>query len=240
MIEKKALTVIELTRVLKNCLNLQFPGISVIGVVSDMYRAEVYTVFSLSEVGSKIKCVQVSTNAETITVNVGDKVNVNGTMSVFEKSGEIQILISRLEVLVSNFTEPEDRLKKFSNSGLAVKSTKAVDFKFLIKSVGIITSVDSAALSDILAVVGDELPYLRIKIFPAVMQGKKAFESLKNCVDQILYHDDLDILIITRGGGSHEDLSVFRLRVFISVFFNGLCSSADIFSILYVFLISKR
>ena len=113
MIEKKALTVIELTRVLKNCLNLQFPGISVIGVVSDMYRAEAYSVFSLNEVSSKIKCVQVSASAESIAVNVGDKVNVNGTMSIFEKSGEIQILISKLEILASNVRDPEDRLKKF-------------------------------------------------------------------------------------------------------------------------------
>ena len=134
MIKKKALTVTELTKVLKNCLNLQFPGISVIGVISDMYRAEVYTVFSLNEVGSKIKCVQVSTSSENIAVNVGDKVNVKGTMSIFEKSGEIQILISRLEVLASNFREPEDKFKKFTNSGLAVKNTKAVDFEFLIKS----------------------------------------------------------------------------------------------------------
>ena len=212
MMKKKALTVIELTRVLKNCLNLQFPGISVIGVVSDMYRAEAYTVFSLNEVGSKIKCVQVSTSAENITVNVGDKVNVNGTMSIFEKSGEIQILISKLEILASDFREPEDRLKKFSTSGFAVKNTKAVNFEFLIKSVGIITSIDGAALSDILSVARDELPYLRIKIFPAVMQGKNAFESFKNCVDQIRYHEDLDILIITRGGGSYEDLSVFNSK----------------------------
>ena len=48
---------------------------------------------------------------------MGDKVKVNGTVSVFGKSGEIQILISRLEVLASIFREPEDRLKKFSNSG---------------------------------------------------------------------------------------------------------------------------
>ena len=218
MIEKKALTVIELTRLLKNCLNLQFPGISVIGVVSDIYRAEVYTVFSLNEVGSKIKCVLVSTSAENIAVNVGDKVNVKGTMSIFEKSGEIQILISRLEVLASNFKAPEDRLKKCSNSGVTVKNTKAVDFEFLIKSVGIITSVDGAALSDILAVVEDELPYLNIKIFPAVMQGKNAFESLKNCVDQILHHDHLDILIITRGGGSYEDLNVFNFENIANLF----------------------
>ena len=165
MIEKKALTVTELTKVLKNCLNLQFPGISVIGVISDVYRAEGYTVFSLNEVGSKIKCVQVSTSAENIAVDVGDKVKVNGTVSVFGKSGEIQILISRLEVLASNFREPEDRLKKFSNSGAEVKNIKAVDFDFLIKSVGIITSVDGAALSDILAVVRDELPYLALRFF---------------------------------------------------------------------------
>ncbi|GIR48194.1 MAG: hypothetical protein CM15mP58_02910 [Burkholderiaceae bacterium] len=218
MIEKKALTVTELTKVLKNCLNLQFPGISVIGVVSDMYRAEGYTVFSLNEVGSKIKCVQVSTSAENIAVNVGDKVKVNGTMSVFGKSGEIQILISRLEVLASIFREPEDRLKKFSNSGVALKNTKAVDFDFLIKSVGIITSVDGAALSDILAVVRDELPYLSIKIFPAVMQGKNAFDSFRNCVGQILCHKDLDILIITRGGGSYEDLSVFNSKNIANLF----------------------
>ena len=141
---------------------------------------------------------------------MGDKVKVNGTVSVFGKSGEIHILISRLEVLESIFREPEDRLKKFSNSGVEVKNINAVDFDFLIKSVGIITSVDGAALSDILAVVRDELPYLGIKIFPAVMQGKNAFESFRNCVGQILCHKDIDILIITRGGGSYEDLSVFN------------------------------
>ena len=211
MIEKKALTITELMKVLKNCLNLQFPGIAVIGVISDVYRAEGYTVFSLNEVGSKIKCVQMSTNANSnIAVDLGDKVRANGTMSVFGKSGEIHILVSRLEVLASNFIEPEDRLKKFPNSGAEVKNIKAVDFDLLIKSVGIITSVDGAALSDILAVVGDELPYLDIKIFPAVMQGKNAFESFRNCVDQILCHKDIDILIITRGGGSYEDLSVFN------------------------------
>ena len=101
MIEKKALTVTELTKVLKNCLNLQFPGVSVIGVVSDVYRAEGYKVFSLNEVGSKIKCVQISTSGEKYCSQVGDKVKANGTMSVFGKSGEIQILISRLEVLAS-------------------------------------------------------------------------------------------------------------------------------------------
>ena len=42
------------------------------------------------------------------------------------------------------------------------------------------------------------------------MQGKNAFESFRNCVDQILCHKDIDILIITRGGGSYEDLSVFN------------------------------
>ena len=212
MIKKEALTVTELTKVLKNCLNLQFPGISVLGVISDVYRAEGYTVFSLNEVDSKIKCVQVSTSAENFAANVGDNVKVRGTLSVFGKSGEIQILISRLEVLASILKEPEDRLKRFSNSGTSPKNTKAVDFDFLIKSVGIVTSVDGAALSDILAVVRDELPYLSIKIFPAVMQGKNAFESFKNCVDQIRDHKDIDILIVTRGGGSFEDLSVFNSK----------------------------
>ena len=219
MIKKKALTVAELTKVLRNCLNLQFPGISVVGMISDMYRAEGYTVFSLNEVGSKIKCVQMSTNANSnIAVELGDKVRANGTMSVFGKSGEIHIMVSRLEVLASNFREPEDRLKKFTNSRAEVKNIKAVDFDFLIKSVGIITSVDGAALSDILAVVRDELPYLSIKIFPAVMQGKNAFESFKNCVDQVRYRKDIDLLIITRGGGSFEDLSVFNSKNMANLF----------------------
>ena len=102
-------------------------------------------------------------------MDVGDKVIANGTVSVFGKSGEIHILISRLEVLASVSREPEDRLKKFSNSGVEIKDINAVNFDFLIKSVGIITSVDGAALSDILAVARDELPYLGVKIFPAVM-----------------------------------------------------------------------
>ena len=72
MIEKKGLSVTELTKVLKNCLNLQFPGISVIGVVSDVYRAEGYNVFSLNEVGSKIKCVQISTGTNNTAVDKAD------------------------------------------------------------------------------------------------------------------------------------------------------------------------
>ena len=210
MIEKKGLSVTELTKVLKNCLNLQFPGISVIGVVSDVYRAEGYKVFTLNEVGSKIKCVQISTGTNNVAVDVGDKVKVNGTVSVFGKSSEIHLLISRLEVLASVSREPKNTLKKFSNAGAEIKDINTVNFDFLIKSVGIITSIDGAALSDILAVVRDELPYLAIKIFPAVMQGKNAFESLRNCVGQILSHKDIDILIISRGGGSYEDLSVFN------------------------------
>ena len=219
MIEKKALTITELMKVLKNCLNLQFPGISVIGMISDVYRAEGYTVFSLNEVGSRIKCVQMSTNTNSnIAVDLGDKVRANGTMSVFGKSGEIHILVSRLEVLASKFRESEERLKKFPNSGAEVKDIKTVDFDLLIRSAGIITSVDGAALSDILSVVRDELPYLDIKIFPAVMQGKNAFESFRNCVDQILCYKEIDILIITRGGGSYEDLSVFNSKNIANLF----------------------
>ena len=59
-------------------------------MISDVYRAEGYTVFSLNEVGSRIKCVQMSTNTNSnIAVDLGDKVRANGTMSVFGKSGEI-------------------------------------------------------------------------------------------------------------------------------------------------------
>ena len=132
MIEKKDLSVTELTKVLKNCLNLQFPGISVIGVVSDVYRAEGYKVFSLNEVGSKIKCVQISTGTNNVTVDVGDKVKVNGTVSVFGKSSEIHLLISRLEVLASVSREPKNTLKKFSNAGAEIKDINTVNFDFLI------------------------------------------------------------------------------------------------------------
>ena len=73
-------------------------------------------------------------------------------------------------------------------------------------------------MSDIIAVVRDEISNLDIKIFPAVMQGKNAFESFRNCVDQILCYKDIDILIVTRGGGSHEDLSVFNSEKIANLF----------------------
>jgi exodeoxyribonuclease VII large subunit len=72
--------------------------------------------------------------------------------------------------------------------------------------------LDGAALSDILTVVNDELPYLRVKIFPAIMGGRRVYRSLETVTNSINFDKDLDVVIMTRGGGSYEDLAVFNSK----------------------------
>tara|TARA_B100000963_G_scaffold350046_1_gene359792 strand:+ start:156 stop:1340 length:1185 start_codon:yes stop_codon:yes gene_type:complete len=212
MMTKQALTVTELSLALKNCLNLQFPGVCITGVISDLYSGKGYLLFSLTDENSKLKCIQALTDNDSVEIDVGDTIKVKGTLSVFNKSGEFQVLVSKLERLSntpsSYLTSSEQHAFAKANS----RRVNIIEFDSLIRSVGIITSRDGAALSDILAVIKHELGYLHVKVFPTVMQGKNAFDSFENSIFRVQRHKDLDVLIIARGGGSYEDLSIFNSK----------------------------
>ena len=97
-------------------------------------------------------------------------------------------------------------------TGVLTCALPIFDFPKLVTTVGIITSLDGAALSDILTVVNDDLRYLRVKIFPAIMGGRRVYDSLETVTNSINSDKDLDVVIITRGGGSYEDLAVFNSK----------------------------
>lgn len=207
-------TVSEISNLVKKNLNLQFPGFTTQGVVKDIFNSGSFLIFSLTDKYSKVKCILRFVDTKEMVFDDGDMVEVRGSLSVFERSSEFQIIVSAVNVCKKN--KPTRKKELFADDSEKVfelrKKQDVVDFPKLITTVGIITSLDGAALSDILTVVNDELRYLRVKIFPAIMGGRRVLRSLETVTNAINSDKDLDVVIMTRGGGSYEDLAVFNSK----------------------------
>jgi len=144
----------------------------------------------------------------------GDNILVFGTLNIYAPRGDIQIKIFQFEQLLGEgvwlkrFNEIKKRLDEKGYTDIQYKKP----LPETIKSVGIITSVDGAAIKDILSVYRKRKSDVHIFIYPSLVQGKTAPENLIRGIRFFNknYKDKIDLIILTRGGGSIEDLWCFN------------------------------
>jgi len=164
-----------------------------------------YTYFTLCDESSCINCVCFFT--DSISKN-GDKVVVEGEISVYEAKGTYQINIRNIERIgMGKILQDLEILKeKLKSQGMFEKSNLLPLYP---EHIGIITSKTGAALKDILKTFESVKANLNITIFNALVQGDN---SKKNIIDGIKYFNGTgeDVILISRGGGSFEDLNVFN------------------------------
>ncbi len=169
--------------------------------------------FSLKDEGSVIRAVMFSRDAKMIKFAPEDgiKVVAEGRVSVFPRDGIYQLYVEKMTpdgqgALHAAF---ERLKKKLEAEGLFSKEYKKTIPRFP-KSVGVITSPDGAALRDIINITGRRFPIAEILVYPALVQGEGAVDSL---CSGVRYMSDIvrpDVVIIGRGGGSIEDLWAFN------------------------------
>jgi exodeoxyribonuclease VII large subunit len=99
--------------------------------------------------------------------------------------------------------------EKLENEGLFDQSHKK-PLPLYPKTIGIATSPTGAAIRDVVSVLKRRYPYARVQIFPCMVQGSEAAGSVKKAVDYFNKKNKADVILITRGGGSFEDLSAFN------------------------------
>ena len=169
--------------------------------------------FSLKDENSQIRCAmfrgQVNRNA--YKANEGDLVRVRGKVTVYAARGDMQMIVEHIEpagegVLQKQFEELKAKLQQ---EGLFAQELKK-PLPQLPKSIGLITSATGAAIKDVLSTIKRRFPTIPVRIYPAIVQGKEAPHELISAIKLANHDQHCDVLILSRGGGSIEDLWCFN------------------------------
>lgn len=206
-------SVSQLTSLIKDILEATFPSIVLEGEISN-YRpnASGHLYFTLKDEGAQISAVMFRGRASTLQFMPKDgmKVRCHGSISLYAPRGNYQIIITSMEIAgAGNILQMlEERKQKLAAEGLFDSSRKRQLPRFP-KTIGVVTSSTGAALRDILQITRRRNPGVSVIIFPALVQGEGASDSIVRQIQTANEFNMCDVLIVGRGGGSLEDLLPF-------------------------------
>lgn len=216
MMEFEAASVSELVSSIKNLLEEEFQEVFVQGEVTNLSpSAAGHWYFTLSDDNACISCaifkMDALRNPLIRTLKDGDKIIVLGPVSVYQKRGSFQILAKRiLPAGAGQLKLQFEKLKaKLSQEGLFDLDRKKPIPKFP-KRIAVITAEHGAALQDFLNVFQRRSLWCDIVIVPALVQGDGAPKSLVAAVKKAQIISGVETIVLTRGGGSMEDLWAFN------------------------------
>ena len=171
--------------------------------------------FTLKDESSRIAAVMFASSAKNINFEPEDgmKVLVSGRVTVYEATGSYQIYVDEMQLdgIGNLYLEYEKLKKKLDGEGLFAKEHKRPIPKYP-KKIGIITAPTGAAIRDILSTIKRRYPICETILFPALVQGVGAKESIVKQLNRAQEYD-LDVIICGRGGGSIEDLWAFNEEI---------------------------
>ncbi len=214
---KSSYTVSELIANTRKVLELSFKNIWVDGEISNLHNhSSGHIYFTLKDSAAEIKCAMFKRSAMSLRFQLeeGMRIMVYGSISVFEARGQLQFIVNRLEVSgVGVLYQAFETLKiKLESKGFFSPENK-IPINPIPQKIGIITSSQGAALSDMINVLKRRSPFLNIKILPVRVQGDGAAEDISNGIKKLSKEKDIETIIIGRGGGSIEDLWAFNEEI---------------------------
>ncbi len=227
--EPRVFSVSEITKCIKNTLEDTFGYVWIEGEISGARQyGSGHTYFSLKDAGAQISAVLFAGAARTagnVAIKDGQLVRVYGRMTVYEAHGGYQIVVAKIQLagvgeLMARFEELKRRL---AAEGLFDEERKR-PLPGFPRRIGIVTSRDGAAIRDVLSTLDRRFPDLHIVIAPTRVQGAGAEKEIAAAIDLLNAWGGparpadspcppLDVLIVTRGGGSLEDLWCFNEEV---------------------------
>ena len=172
--------------------------------------------FTLKDERCQIRCVYFggAALASKIKLAAGMAIELYGKLSVYEARGEYQFSVKMMKPLGTGALQRkfEELKQKLASEGLFDESGKK-PLPLLPKKIGIVTSPGGAAIKDFLNIVNRRFPELNIKIYPAPVQGKGAEKLLARGLNFFNNYCPVDVIVVTRGGGSLEDLWPFNEEI---------------------------
>ena len=212
--ERKVWSVSEVNEALRDLIEGSLLPIWVSGEVGNLtLHRSGHVYMTLKDADSQMKAVFFGGAAlcRQLKIEEGAQVEAFGKLSVYMARGEYQLNVKTLRPLgLGELQRKFEELKaKLASEGIFDEARKRPMPAFP-KSIGLITSPDGAALRDFIRIAYDRMPGLQLKIYPAPVQGKGAERKLAAGVEFFNRTKDVDVIVLTRGGGSLEDLWPFN------------------------------
>jgi exodeoxyribonuclease VII large subunit len=226
-VNSEYITISEINKYIKNVIDKDefLSKIYIKGEISNLkFHTSGHLYFSLKDEKSKINAVMFSFSNSKLLFTPKDGMNVliKGRISVYESSGSYQVYVEEmLEDGVGNLYILFEELKqKLSKEGLF----DAIHKKSIPKipsTVGVITASTGAAVKDIISTINKRFPMTNIILFPTLVQGEGAKENIVAMIKKANELNNVDVIILGRGGGSIEDLWAFNEEIVARAIFNS-------------------
>lgn len=207
-----------LLRALSDALQARFNPVCVRGEVSGFARAASgHGYFTLKDEQGQLRCAMFRRSAAATRLDWrdGQLVEVQGRLDVYGPRGDLQLIVEDARLAgQGNLYEQFLRLKATLEAEGLFASERKRPLPALPRSVGVVTSLDAAALRDVVTTLQRRAPYLPVWVFPSPVQGDAAPEALCAALERAYAHHRAtgacEVLLLVRGGGSLEDLWAFN------------------------------
>ncbi|TYS19163.1 exodeoxyribonuclease VII large subunit [Rossellomorea vietnamensis] len=210
------LTIQALTKYIKRKFDKDphLSGIYVKGEISNFKRhSSGHMYFTLKDERARILAVMFSSANASMKFNPENGMNVllRGDISVYEAGGQYQIYVKEMQPdgIGDLFLAYQQLKEKLEKQGLFSEARKKPIPKFPRK-IGVITSPTGAAVRDIITTIERRYPIGEIVVYPALVQGERAAQSIAESIKKANKNEEIDVLIVGRGGGSIEELWAFN------------------------------
>ena len=215
---KNVYTVAQVNSYIKNMFTQDYllRAVFVKGEVSNCkYHSSGHIYFTLKDDKGTIACVMFAGNRAGLSFRMeeGQMVVVGGNIDVYERDGKYQLYAKQIVLDGAGLLyEKYERLKReLEEMGMFAPEYKQSIPKY-IKTLGVVTAPTGAAVRDIINIATRRNPYIQIVLYPAIVQGEQAAESIVNGI-HALERLGVDAMIVGRGGGSIEDLWAFNEQI---------------------------
>jgi exodeoxyribonuclease VII large subunit len=169
--------------------------------------------FTIKDAAAQLRCVMWRNVAQRLRALPadGESVLAHGHVGVYEQRGSVQLYVDHLEPSgVGALYQEFERLKaQLEDEGLFAPERKHPLPRFPAR-IGVVTSPIAAALQDILDVLGRRYPLVEVLLSPTLVQGESAPPQIVAALERLNARDDVDVIILSRGGGSLEELWAFN------------------------------
>ena len=210
------LTVSQLTADVRTVIESKFMRVAVEGELSNCRPWSGLLYFTLKDAGAQLRVVMFRSAVRLLRFKPedGQHVVARGRLSVYDAKGDYQLLCDRLEPHgLGALQLAYEQLKRRLEAEGLFRAERKRSLPVLPRTIGIVCSIDGAALHDMLTVLNARYSQARIIIRPARVQGEGAAQDIARGIAAINRVPDVDVIVVGRGGGSIEDLWAFNEEI---------------------------
>jgi exodeoxyribonuclease VII large subunit len=218
-------TVSQLNSEVKYLLEHSFATLCLLGEVSNLVQAQSgHRYFSLKDGNAQVRCAFFRNTARKLDIPLenGQQILVHANISLYEARGEFQLIVNQIEAVGDGALQLafEQLKRQLAGEGLFAAEHKRPLPRFP-QTIGVITSASGAAIRDVLKVLKRRCPSINVIIYPTLVQGAQAARQIAAQIDIANQRQECELLLLTRGGGSLEDLWAFNEEVVARAVFNS-------------------